>query len=143
MTTSITETIEAYGHPNIQATHPSTLMFTREKRLTKTGDCIIAVAATKSVFNLSQKFKEKLKSPTSKLIIVIAANGLMQEIHASGSTKLTLIHPADTVIRKSDYISDRTLAVHADKASSDLPRTFVEKLKNSSQKITIKLTLRD
>ena len=48
-------------------------------------------------------------------------------------------NPTDMVIRKSDYISDRTLAIHADKSSSDLPREFVEKLKNPKQKIKITL----
>ena len=43
------------------------------------------------------------------------------------------------VIRKSDYVSDRTLAIHADKSSNDLPRAVVEKLKNPKQKINITL----
>jgi hypothetical protein len=44
------------------------------------------------------------------------------------------------VIRKSDYLSDRTLAIHADKAANDLSRELVEKLKNPRQKAKITLT---
>ena len=137
----IVEKIVAFGHTNIQAIHPTTLMFTKEQHLTATGDCIIAVAADKAVADLNPKFKEKLKSPTAKLTILLEVGGLTQIIHAFGSAKLVLTHPTDTVIRKSDYVSDRTLAVNADKSSLDLPRELVEKLKNPKQKITITLIL--
>ena len=133
------ENIVAFGHENIQAVHPSTLMFTKEKHLSKTGDCIIAVAADKAVADLSEKFKEKLKKPNAKLTIIIEAGGLTETINAFGSPKLILTHPTDMVIRKSDYISDRTLAIHADKSSNDLPRELVEKLKNPQQKVNITL----
>ena len=133
------ERVLAYGHKNIQAVHPSTLMFTKEKHLSKTGDCIIAVAADKAVADLSPELREKLKKPNAKLTITIEAAGLTQRINASGSPKLVLTNQTDMVIRKGDYISDRTLAVHADKSANDLPRGFVEKLKNPEQKIKITL----
>jgi hypothetical protein len=133
------ESVLAYGHENIQATHPSTLMFTKEKRLSKTGDCIIAVAADKAVADLSRELKEKLKKPNAKLTIKIEVDGLTQQINASGSQKLVLTNQTDMVIRKGDYISDRTLAIHSDKSSNDLPREFVKKLKNPEQKIKITL----
>ena len=133
------EVVLAYGHKNIQAVHPSTLMFTKEKHLSKTGDCIIAMAADKAVADLSREFRQKLKKPNAKLTITIEADGLTQQINASGSPKLVLTNQTDMVIRKSAYISDRTLAIHADKSSNDLPREFVEKLKNPEQKIKITL----
>ena len=133
------ESVLAYGHENIQATHPSTLMFTKEKHLSKTGDCIVAVAADKAVADLSRELREKLKKPNAKLTITIEAAGLTQRINASGSPKLVLTNQTDMVIRKGDYISDRTLAVHADKSANDLPRGFVERLKNPEQKIKITL----
>ena len=133
------ETVLAYGHENIKATHPSTLMFTKDKSLSKTGDCIVAVAADKAVADLSQEVKEKLKKPEAKLTISIEADGLTQQINASGSPKLVLADLTDMVIRKGDYISDRTLAVDADKSSNDLPREFIEKLKNPEQQIEITL----
>jgi hypothetical protein len=133
------ESVLAYGHENIQATHPSTLMFTKEKHVSKTGDCVIAVAADKAVADLSRELKEKLKKPNAKLTIKIEVDGLTQQINASGSQKLVLTNQTDMVIRKGDYISDRTLAIHSDKSSSDLPREFVKKLKNPEQKIKITL----
>ena len=116
-------------------------MFTKEKHVSKTGDCIIAVAADKAVADLSRELREKLKKPNAKLTIKIEADGLTQQINASGSSKLVLTNHTDMVIRRGDYVSDRTLAIHADKSSNDLPREFVEKLKNPEQKIKITLVV--
>ncbi|MBM4400405.1 MAG: DUF371 domain-containing protein, partial [Crenarchaeota archaeon] len=58
------------------------------------------------------------------------------------SPQLTLSHPTDMVIRKSDYVCNRTLAVHADKAAQDLSRELVEKLRNPQQKVKITLIAR-
>ena len=136
------ETINAFGNGNIQAVHPSTLMFTKETHLSITGDCIVAVGADKAATELSLEFKEKLKKPNAKLTVIIEADGSTQQINASGSPKLALTNPTDIVIRKSDYISDRTLAIHADKSSNDLPRELVEKLKDPRQKVNLTLVLR-
>jgi hypothetical protein len=136
------ENIVAFGHENIQAVHPSTLMFTKETHLSKTGDCVAGVAADKAVAELSQKFKNALKKPNAKLTIIIEADGLTEQINASGSPKLILTHPTDIVIRKSDFICNRTLAIRADKSANDLPRELVEKLKNPQQKVNITLILR-
>ena len=135
------ENMSAAGHENIQAIHPSTLMFTREKHLSKTGDCIIGVAADKAVADLNPTFKDKLKRSNAKLTIIIEAGGFTEQINAFGSPKLILTHPTDMVIRKSDYICNRTLAIRADKSANDLPRELVEKLKNPRQKVNITLIL--
>ena len=135
-----TEIITAYGHENIQATHKTTLEITKDKHLTKNGDCIIAVAANKSLADLSPKFKEKLRRKNAILTIRIEAEGVVEEIKASGSSHLVLTHPTEIVVRKSDYISNRTLAIRADKTSYDLSKRLVDKLKNPNQKVKITLT---
>ena len=129
----------AYGHENIRAIHPSTLMLTKEKHLSNTGDCIVAVAANKGISDLNQTFKEELRKSNAKLTIIMEAAGLNELIKASGSRKLILTDPTDIVIRKSDYISDRTLAIQADKSSKDLSRELIKKLKDPTQKINITL----
>ncbi len=135
-----TETITAYGHGNIQATHKTTLEITKDKHLTKKGDCIIAVAADKGLTDLSSKFKETLRRKDVTVTIRIEAEGVVEEINASGSNHLMLTHPTEIVVRKSDYISNRTLAIRADKASHDLSKKLVDKLKNPNQKVKIILT---
>jgi hypothetical protein len=62
-------------------------------------------------------------------------------VKASGSPHLVLTHPSDIVIRRSGYVSDRTLAIHADKSANDLSRRLVEKLRDPRQKIKISLTV--
>ncbi|HYA78638.1 MAG TPA: DUF371 domain-containing protein [Verrucomicrobiae bacterium] len=136
------ENIVAFGHENIQTIHPSTLMFTKQKHLSKTGDCVVGVASDKAVANLSQIFKDALRKPNVKLTVIIEAGGITEQINAFGSPKLILTHLTDMVIRKSDYICNRTLAIRADKSANDLPRELVEKLKNPNQKVNITLVLR-
>ena len=137
------QTIDAFwalGHANIHAIHPTTLMFTKDIHVSKKGDCIVAMTADKSVADLSAKFKEELRKPNAKLTVTIEAGDFIEEIKALGSPKLCLCHPTDIVIRKSDYICSRTLAICANKSSNDLPRKLVEKLQDPKQKV--KITLR-
>ena len=142
MHTSVKEVVFGYGHENIQATHKTTLEFTKDSHLSKNGDCIITVAADKALADLNAEFKEKLRKPHAKLTIIIEAGNFTEQVTAHGSPRLILTHLTDIVIRKSDYVCNRTLAVHADKAAQDLSRDLVEKLKNPKQKVKITLVVR-
>ena len=116
-------------------------MFTKENHLKTTGDCIVGVNADKGLMDLRKNFKEMLKKETSTLTINLDITGLTETIHACGSPKLVLTHPTDIVIRKSDFISDRTMAIHADKSSNDLSRQLIERLKDPKQKIVITISV--
>jgi hypothetical protein len=137
MRISLREVIFGFGHENIMATHKTTLEFTKDTHLSKKGDCIVAVAADKALADLSAEFKEKLRKPHAKLVILIEAGGIIEQVNAHGSPQLILTHPTDMVVRKSDYVCRRTLAVHADKSAQDLFKALVEKLKNPEQKVKI------
>lgn len=136
------EAVFGYGHKNMQATHRATLEFTKDKHLTKKGDCIVTVAVDKALADLNADFKEKLRKPHAKLNITIEADGIIEQVIAEGSPHLILTHPKEMVVRKSDYICSRTLGVNADKAACDLSRDLVEKLKNPEQKVKITLAAR-
>lgn len=136
----LTETIIAYGHENVLATNRTTLEITKDHHLTKKGDCIIAVSADKALSDLDLRFKKILRQDKAKLTIQIEAGDASETVHALGSSRLILLHPTDIVVRKSDYLSDRTLAVKADKAAIDLSDKIVKKLRDPKQKVTIKLT---
>ncbi len=114
-------------------------MITKEVNISKNGDCIVAVAADKATADLSPQFKQTLKKQNANITIAIEVGDLVERIVASGSPNLSLHHPTDIVIRKSVFISDRTPAIRADKASSDLPRQLVEKLQNPKQQVKITL----
>lgn len=141
-TSEVKEVISAQGHKNILATHKTTLEFTKDRHLSKKGDCIVAVAADKALADLSVEFKENLRNPQSQLTVIIETGGFSEQVNAQGSPNLILSHPTDMIIRKSDYVCNRTLAVDADKAAQDLSRNLVEKLKNPRQKVKITLTIR-
>lgn len=134
-----TETILARGHENILSTNRTTLEITKEEHLSKKGDCIIAVAADKALADLSSDFREGLRRENERLIILIEADGISEKIGAFGDPFLILTHPTDIVVRRSSYISDRTLAIRADKAACDLSRRLVERLQNPEQRVKITL----
>ncbi|MCL1978180.1 MAG: DUF371 domain-containing protein [Candidatus Bathyarchaeota archaeon] len=141
MTKQLIEQILAFGHENVLAIHPTTLMITKDKKLSKQGDCIIAIGADKATSDLNPEFKQKLCEPNTKLNVLIEVDGLIEQVTAYGTAELNLNNNIDMVIRKSNFISDRTLAIKANKAAADLPRELVEKLKNPNQQIKITLTL--
>ena len=136
----IEETIFARGHENVQATHATTFEITKEPRMSKKGDCIIAVLADKGIPDLSSEFKKTLRRNGAKLTITIETGDETETINALGDSELILNHPTDMVVRKSDYMCSRTLAIRADKAACDFSRRLVEKLKNPHQKVKISLT---
>ena len=139
--TKITEVIFGYGHENVRATHHATVEFTKDTHLSSNGDCILVMSTDKALANLSPEFKAALKQSHAKLTVKIETGGFCEEIYAWGSPQLTLSHGQEMVIRKSDYVSDRTLAIRADKAAKDLSRELVEKLKNPKQQVKITLTV--
>ena len=135
----ITEIIWAYGHKNILSTHKTTFEITKEETLTRRGNCIIAVKATKGAADMHPRFRETAKMENTRLTITIEANGIEEIVRAHGSPQLTFTNPTDIVIRKSKYVCGRTVAIGADKAAWDLSRKFVEKLRDPYQKVKITL----
>jgi len=138
----VTEIILGYGHENIQATHKTTFEITKEAQLSRRGDCIIAVSANKTMADFSSEFKENLHKEKAKIMILIEAGDAAEVMNAFGSPRLILTHRTDMVVRKSNYICNRTLAIQADKAACDLSRKLAEKLRNPKQKVKITLTVR-
>ena len=133
--------IFAHGHENIQATHETTLEITKEPTLTKRGDCIIAVEATNGAADLPLEFKEAARKKGAQITITIEAGELKEIVRAKGSPRLLFTHPTDLVVRKTDYVCGRTLAIAADKAASDLSRKLVEKIQDCNQGIRITLAV--
>lgn len=133
--------IFAHGHENIQATHETTLEITKEPTLTKRGDCIIAVEATNGAADLPLEFKEAARKKGAQITITIEAGELKEIVRAKGSPRLLFTHPTDLVVRKTDYVCGRTLAIKADKAASDLSRKLVEKIQDCNQRIRITLAV--
>jgi hypothetical protein len=137
----IIERVEAFGHENVLSTHETTFEITKETHLTKRGDCIIAVRASKGARDLSSDFKEAARKKNTVITIIVEAGTMKEIIKAQGDPSLLFNHPTDMVIRKSDYVCGRTVAVRADKAACELSKQFAEKLKDSNQKVKMTLSV--
>jgi len=120
----------AYGHSNILATHKTTLEFTKDKELSKKGTCIIGV---NSDFNLDEI--RKLNKDNIKIIIKV--DDLIDKINCTLNKEFNSEH--EIVIRLSEFKSDRTLGIKADKAAIHINRKIIEKLKSTKQKIIVEI----
>lgn len=115
----------AWGHPNIKASHKTTIEFTKEDYVSPEGDCIIGI---KSTFD-TEKLKEFAKKH-EKAKITIKTGALKEVITAK--TNPSFNDEKEMVIRMGEYASSRTFAVRADKASKHLNRELVRALQMGS-----------
>lgn len=119
------------GHINVTSLHQKTIEITKEKSLGPNGDCIIGVNASAGCNDIPQNIKKLLKNPDSKVTITITVGSSSFEILGSGHSELLLTDPDDIVIRKSDFICPRTLAIKCNYAADSIPRNLINNLKNS------------
>jgi hypothetical protein len=138
---SVRVVFSARGHKNVLSIHKTTFEVTKEEALSKRGDCIVAVEATKAAVDLPVEFKEAARREGARIIVTVEVDGLKEKVNAWGSPQLQFTHQTDLVVRKSSYVCDRTLAIGADKAAIDFSRALVEKLKNPEQTVRVTLTV--
>jgi len=129
------------GHENIRSNHQKTIEITKESHLTPQGNCIVGVNATSSCADLPQELKEKLKARDVKITFSIRVGEHEFVLEGQGHPDLILTHSEDIVIRKSNFICPRTLAVKCDKASDLLPQDMVSLLRDPKTKGTFTITV--
>jgi hypothetical protein len=133
--------ITFYGHKNIRSNHQRTIEITKESHLTPSGDCIIGVNASASCADLPYSLKKKLQTPNSKILCSIKVDNHEFHVEGMGNENLILTHMEDIVIRKSDFVCPRTLAIKCDKASDLIPREMISLLQNPKTKGTFTITV--
>lgn len=126
--------IQFFGHENIRSTHKKTIEITKESNLTLRGDCIIGVNSSLGCFDLPESLKKKIQDPKTRVQFSIRVEDYEFIVEGRGHPDLTFTDKEDIVIRKSDFISPRTLAVKCNKASDLLPREMVTLLQNPKTK---------
>jgi hypothetical protein len=114
----------------VRALHPTTIEVTMEEHLTERGDCIIGVGADRVCLGLNEELRKALSTTGSKVTLRILVAGQSFEVRCRGDRRLLLTNAEEIVVRKSDYVDGRTLAVGADYAAVDIPRRIVERLKH-------------
>lgn len=134
------ETFNACGHPNINPSHKTTLMITRDEDLTRRGDCIVSVRAGKGLRDLDPRLKEAIRSSKARIRLSIEVGNLTFSVSGNGDPRLTLSHPTDIVARKSSYVCDRTLMINADKAACDLDSSIVRLLQDAKKFVKIEIS---
>ena len=134
----ILEEIYAFGHNNILCTHNTTIEITKEKNLTKKGNCILAVNSTKACSDLNQNLKNQLKQG-KKFKIVIKVRDQIDYFYGYGHSDLTLLDKRDMVFRKSNFICDRTVLINCTKSANELNRKLIKYLKNKDEKLSISI----
>ncbi len=118
------------GNKNILSTHEKTIEFTKDAELTKNGDCILGVNAD---FELSQL--QRFLS-CEKVRITIAVDSVYDTVTAVPNKKFS--SSREMVIRLSEFDSERTFAVLADKAACSLNRSLIAALQSGREgKVTI------
>ena len=132
--------LHAYGHAAIRSTHPTTLEITREEHLTRRGDCIIAVNASKGLADLPSDISKTLSTSDGMARMTLLVGSHRFTVEGAGAMGLSHSHPTNLVVRKSGFVSDRTLMVKADKAAVDIPRDMVQLLRDPAQRITIEIS---
>ena len=139
MNSEMKYTFTAFGHPNILATHKTTLEITKDTELTEKGDCIVAVKADFSL----QKIKEVVNSCGSngKIKITLVVVGLKEEITTVVNNAFS--SDREIVLRKSGFASERTLGIRTNKAAADLDREVIERLKSSSMAVSVTIETHD
>ncbi len=135
----VVDVLYAKGHPNIKATHKTTLEITKEEYVTPRGDCIIAINATKAVKELDPVLKSIIRRNDAIIIVVLETDNLKDVVLAMGSQELLLSSDNKIIIRKSTYIEPATLGIRSNKAARDIDRRLIERLKNPDTVLKIKI----
>ena len=125
----------AYGHPNILGTHKTTIEFTKDTEVTLKGDCIIGVNA-----NFDAKKLRKLAKGFNSILITLKVDS----VDSITENITAIINPGfddnnELVIRKTDFISSRTLGIKANKSSYELNRQLIDHLRQKETIINVEI----
>lgn len=125
----------AYGHPNILATHKTTLEFTKDSEVSLRGNCIVGVKAD---FELNE-IKEFIRNSKKKVTITIKTITNKQKIQEKISAEVNPDFNSDKefVIRKSGFVSERTFAISSNKAAFELDKELISFLRKKDNKIVV------
>src|SRR2546425_8219805 len=130
----------AYGHPAILSTHPTTIEITTSHELSFRGDCVVAVKSSSAVRDLPVGLKRVLSSASGRGRLRLEVGGIESMWEGRGDPRLTSSHQTDLVVRKSGFISGRTLMIHTDKSSMDSPRDIVRLLQEPTCRVTVEIS---
>ena len=127
----------AYGHPNITGTHKTTLEFTKDEEVSLNGDCIIGVKADFNLKDIKDFIKDSIKNNNKKITITIKTPDKKIQEKISAELNPSFNSNKEFVIRKTNFVSERTFAINSNKAAFDLDRRLINCLKEKEKKISV------
>jgi hypothetical protein len=136
----LTEQIRAHGHENVRGAHESTFEVTSDDFLTPAGDCILGIEADRTPAKFDPEFVAACQDQDARIDITLAVEDQQITVEARGHPDLTFESDRSAVVRTSDYVDDRTVAVDAEKAAADIDRDLVEALADGAA-VTVTLTV--
>lgn len=137
------EEIVFYGHPNVLALHKTTIEVTKDDYLTQNGDCIIGINSNKSCDDLNVKLKRLIQTDGIPVQFQFLIGNYSFKVNGFGNRDLNLTNKHDLVLRKSNFISPRTISIKCDKSSNQIPREIISELQDSSTKGILIITVPD
>ncbi|MFX1280640.1 MAG: DUF371 domain-containing protein [Promethearchaeota archaeon] len=132
----VIERIYAWGHEKMMCTHRTTIEITKDKNMSKQGDCIIGVSASKACVDLSKKLKIQIKDE-KKIKVILKVDEIQDSFYGYGNRRLQLLDRNDMVFRKSNFICERTALINCSKSSIEIDRDLIKSLRNSNKKLSI------
>ena len=130
-------TFTAYGHENILSDHPTTLEFTKDTYVTKKGDCIVGIKADFEIEEIKKLIAKCKKENNYSITIQIETKGNKETVNAQLNPGFS--SETEIVIRKSGFLSERTLAIKADKSSKEFSKALIAELKKNTTEIKVSL----
>lgn len=131
---------KARGNSKISSKHRSTIEITRQKAISKSGDCIIATSAEVGASGLPQWLKDHLRAG-GRIKVKVEVGSFSDEFECTGHGDMTFEDKDDVVFRKSSFICGRTVGICCNKSASDLSRALVEELKKDNVIVEITISV--
>ena len=123
----------AKGHHNVTSAHKSTFEVTMDKEIGIKADCIVGVSSDTKLEDFPPELRDAIKNENTVIKVHLETENANDEIIGYGHPELTLDHPTDMVIRKSEYKCSRTLMIKANKAAVDLKKELINDLKEGKE----------
>ena len=130
----------AFGHPRILSTHPTTIEITRSQNLTIRGDCVIGVKSSHGLVDFPDEIKRLLGNNSGRGRLEMRVRDQVVSIEGRGAKGLRFVDLNEIVVRRSGFVSERTLMVYSDKAALDIPRQMIKLLVEPGEKIWFELS---
>jgi uncharacterized protein len=100
---------------------------------------VVAVGSSHGLADLPHEVSRILSNDSGRGVLTLMVGDQTFVVHGRGSHALTFSHPREIVVRRSGFVSDRTLMVNCDKAAADIPRAMVRLLRNPEEEVKVEI----